>query len=66
MQKLLLAETTNIINSTTQQSISQVVSSIAGNGYYDYVDLDKNVQKLTLVISVNTDINSTYATGKYL
>ncbi|MGI6478145.1 MAG: hypothetical protein ACOX0M_01735 [Salinivirgaceae bacterium] len=38
-----------------------------GNGYYDYVDLDKNVQKINfLVISVNTDINSTYATGKIL
>ncbi|HPW66007.1 MAG TPA: hypothetical protein PLS84_02865 [Salinivirgaceae bacterium] len=36
-----------------------------GNGYYDYIDLDKNVQKINfLVISVNKDINSTYANGK--
>jgi hypothetical protein len=37
----------------------------SGDGYYDYIDLDKKVQKIRFsVISVNKENTSTYATGK--
>ncbi len=39
----------------------------SGDGYYDYVDIDKKVQKIRFsVISVNKETISTYATGKII